>query len=166
MTTALLIDMSIAASVAILLYAAASDILVRSVPNRVSVAIAGIGLSIDLARGDAAAGLLVATLVLSATVLLWRLGLMGGADAKLIPAVTMLLPPGHVPDLLVCVAFSGGVLSALYLALRHLPILVRRRNPAALLRRFRIEQRRARRADALPYVVAICAGTVIALARG
>ena len=91
--------------------------------------------------------------------------MMGGADAKLIPAATMLLHPSHVPELLICMAFSGGLLSALYLALRHLPILVPRRSSVAVLRRFRIEQRRARRADALPYVVAICAGTVIALAR-
>ncbi|MGI4976303.1 MAG: A24 family peptidase [Janthinobacterium lividum] len=154
------------ASIAILLYAAASDILVRSVPNRVSVAIAGIGLSVDLARGDAMSGLIVATLVFASTVLLWRLGAMGGADAKLIPAVTMLLPPSHAPELLVCVAFSGGLLSAFYLALRHLPPLVQRRSSVAVLRRLRIEQSRARRADALPYVVAISAGTFIALAKG
>jgi len=162
----LLIDVAIAASVAILLYAAASDILVRSVPNRVSISIAGLGLFVDLARGDAASGMMIATLVFASTVLLWRLGVMGGADAKLIPAVTMLLPPGRVPELLVCVAFSGGLLSALYLALRHLPTLVQRRSPVAVLRRLRIEQRRACRADALPYVVAICAGTFIALAKG
>ena len=125
----------------------------------------GLGLSIDLIRGDAVAALVIATLVLAVTVLLWRLGMMGGADAKLTPAVTMLLPPGHVPELLICVAFSGGLLSAFYLALRCFPIPEQRRSPVALLRRFRIEQRRARRADALPYVVAICAGTLIALAR-
>lgn len=162
----LLIGIATAASIALLLYAAAKDILVRSVPNRVSLAIAGIGLSIDLARGDATSGLMVATLVFAATILLWRLGVMGGADAKLIPAVTMLLPPSHVPELLVCVAFSGGLLSALYLALRHLPVVVQRRSSPAVLRRLRIEQRRARKADALPYVVAICAGTFIALAKG
>ena len=165
MMTVLLIDISIAASVAVLLYAAASDILCRSVPNRVSVVLVGLGLSIDLARGDAVAALVVAMLVLAATVMLWKLGMMGGADAKLIPAVTMLLPPAHVPELLICVAFSGGLLSAFYLALRAVPIPEPSRSPVTLLRRFRIEQRRARRADALPYVVAICAGTLIALAR-
>lgn len=163
--TALLIDISIAASIAVLLYAAASDILYRSVPNRVSVALVILALSIDLARGGAVAALVVAMLVLAVTVVLWRLGMMGGADAKLIPAVTMLLPPGHVPELLICVAFSGGLLSAFYLALRSFPVSKLGRSPVALLRRFRIEQRRARRADALPYVVAICAGTLIALAR-
>ena len=165
MTTTLLIEILDAAAIGLLLYAAASDILLRSVPNRVSVAIACIGLSIHLACGGAVTCLLVAMLVLAVTVLLWKLGMMGGADAKLIPAVTMLLPSSHVPELLICVAFSGGVLSALYLALRHLPVLARRRS-VALLRRLRIEQRRARRADALPYVVAICAGTLIALAKG
>ena len=94
-----------------------------------------------------------------------KLGMIGGADAKLIPAATMLLPPAHVPELLICIAFSGGLLSAFYLTLRHLPVLVQQRTSATLLRRFRIEQRRSRRADALPYVVAICAGTFIALAR-
>ena len=162
---AVLIDISIAASVAVLLYAAASDILYRSVSNRVSVALVVLGLSIDLARGGAVAALVVAMLVLAVTVVLWRLGMMGGADAKLIPTVTMLLPPGHVPELLICVAFSGGLLSAFYLTLRSFPIQKWNRSPVALLRRFRIEQRRARRADALPYVVAICAGTLIALAR-
>ena len=166
MAITLSIDIAYAAAIAILLYAAASDILIRSVPNQVSVALVSIGLSIDLARGDAIAGLVVATLVFASTILLWKLGMTGGADAKLIPAATMLLPPSHVPELLICVAFSGGLLSVLYLALRHLPILVPRRSSAAVLRRFRIEQRRARRADALPYVVAICAGTLIALARG
>ena len=165
MTGTLLIDIFDAAAIGFLLYAAASDILFRSVPNRVSVAIACIGLSIHLACGGAVTCLLVATLVLAVTVLLWKLGMMGGADAKLIPAVTMLLPSSHVPELLICVAFSGGVLSAFYLALRHLPVLAQRRS-VALLRRLRIEQRRARRADALPYVVAICAGTLIALAKG
>jgi prepilin peptidase CpaA len=166
MTSTLLIEVFDAAAIGFLLYAAARDILLRSVPNRVSVAIACIGLSIHLACGGAVTCLLVATLVLAVTVLLWKLGMMGGADAKLIPAVTMLLPSSHVPELLICVAFSGGVLSAFYLALRHLPVLARRRNSVALLRRLRIEQRRARRADALPYVVAICAGTLIALAKG
>ena len=113
-----------------------------------------------------ATGLLGATLVLAVTMLFWRMGMMGGADAKLIPAVTTLLPSSHVPQLLICVAFSGGVLSAVYLTLRHLPTLELRRNSLALLRRLRIEQRRARRANALPYVVAICAGTLIALAKG
>lgn len=166
MVTILPVDIAIAASVAILLYAAASDILVRSVSNHVSVAIIGIGLSIGLTRGDAIAGLVIALFVLAATTLLWKLGMMGGADAKLIPSVTMLLPPGHVPQLLVCVAFSGGLLSVIYLVLRHVPLLGQHRSSVAVLRRFRIEQRRARRADALPYVVAICAGTLIALAKG
>jgi prepilin peptidase CpaA len=166
MTSMILIEIADVAAISILLYAAASDVLLRSVPNKLSVAIVCIGLSIHLARGDAATSLLAATLVLAATILLWKLGMMGGADAKLLPAVTMLLPPGHVPELLICVAFSGGVLSAFYLALRHLPILVQPRSSIAVLRRFRIEQRRARRADALPYVVAICAGTLIALAKG
>ena len=153
------------AAIAILLYASASDILIRSVPNWVSIALIVTGLSIDLARGGAIAGIMVAVLVFTSTVLLWKLGMMGGADAKLIPAATMLFPPDHVPELLICVAFSGGLLSAIYLTLRHCPILVPRRSSVAVLRRFRIEQRRARRADALPYVVAICAGTLIALAR-
>ena len=161
-----LFDISTNIAIIFLLYAAASDILIRSVPNRISVALAGIGLFTSLARDDAVAGLTVATLVFASTILLWKLGMMGGADAKLIPATTMLLPPSHVPELLICIAFSGGLLSVLYLALRHLPILVPRRSSVAVLRRLRIEQRRAHRADALPYVVAICAGTLIALARG
>ena len=166
MTTSLLISIATAAAVAVLLYAAATDILVRSVSNQISLAIVVIGASIDLARGDVIAGLVIALSVLAATTLFWKLGMMGGADAKLIPSVTMLLPPDHVPQLLVCVAFSGGLLSVIYLVLRHLPLLGQHQSPTAVLRRFRIEQRRARRADALPYVVAICAGTLIALAKG
>ena len=161
-----MIAIATAVSVAILVYAAASDILIRSVPNRISVALVGLGLSIDLARGDSVTGLVIATLVFTVTVLFWKFGMMGGADAKLIPSVTMLLPASHVPELLICIAFSGGLLSVFYLTLRHLPILVQHRSSVAMLRHFRIEQRRARRADALPYVVAICAGTLIALARG
>ena len=150
----------------ILLYAALSDLRSRTVANWVSAVLASIGLALHLAQGTLGASLLAASCVLALTLVLWAFRLMGGADAKLIPAVTTLLPLGHVPGLLLTVALSGGVLSAIYLVLRGLKLPAAGRGSSRLLRQLRREQRRSRQANALPYVVAVCAGTLIALARG
>lgn len=153
-----------AAAVLVLLHAAVSDLRTRMVSNRVPALLCAIGLAVHLARGDLHLSLLAAAAAFSLTLVLWLLRLMGGADAKLIPAATTLLPASHVPDLLLLIAISGGVLSLAYLVLRRLP-LSSRRPASTLLRYLRLEQRRTLRANALPYVVAVCAGTLIALAR-
>ena len=166
MTSPLVETWATAAAALVLLGAAVGDLRTRLVPNWVPALLGCVGLALHLARGDLRWSLLAAALVFAVTLGLWSLRLMGGADAKLIPAVTTLLPASHTLELLLFITLCGGVLSTAYLVLRCLPPLPARRRRPRLLRYLRLEQRRTREANALPYVVAVCAGTLIALAKG
>src|ERR1019366_6760784 len=75
----------ILASGAVLLLAAWHDVVSRTVPNWMSVAIACDRLPISLGLG-------LAIFVVAA--ICWRRGWMGGADVKLLGAIAIVLPPG------------------------------------------------------------------------
>lgn len=134
----------------------------RRIPNALAAALAVLGLCRHAFSGAGAVGLalLAAGGALAAGLLLWRRGLFGGGDVKLLAAVALLPPPSGVPALLLAVPLAGGALALGYLALRRLL-----RGPAGkargggLLRRLlRRERRRILRGGPLPYGVAIAAG--------
>ena len=84
------------ASGGVLLLAAWHDIVSRTVPNWMPMAIAGFGVA-AAAAGDRlliSAGLGVIIFVVAA--ICWRRGWMGGADVKLLGAIAIVLPPGVV----------------------------------------------------------------------
>lgn len=154
-------------SVAALLLAAAAlhDIAARTIPNRLALCVATIGLALRLQSGDLATGVAAATLVFAAGFLAWRLGALGGGDVKLLAAAALLPPPALVPDLLVAVALCGGLLALLVLALRRLvPRHAAGPRPRGLVARaLRAEAWRLRRRGPLPYAVAIAGGALLTL---
>lgn len=161
-------DIAALLALPLLLAAAAADVAWRRIPNGIAAALAAIGLLRHAGAGAGALGLalLVACGVLAAGMLLWRRGLIGGGDVKLLAAVALLLPPGAVPALLLAVPLAGGVLALGHLALGR---LLRGRPPAArgggrLRRILRREGRRIARGAPLPYGVAIAAGAIAVLA--
>lgn len=147
-----------AAAVLLLVHAALHDVAARTVPNRISAALAFVGVGLRLTLGDLALALLAAAAVFVAGFCLWLRGWLGGGDVKLLAALSLALPPGEVPALLALVAIAGGVLALLHLLLRPWarPAIGRpRRLPARVVR---AESWRIARCGPLPYAVAIAAG--------
>lgn len=154
----------------LLTWAALQDIVVRLIPNWLSVVIFGLGMVLRVVSGDWLWALGASALVFALCVLAWRWGLLGGGDVKLLAAVTPLVPPWDVPALIAAIALAGGLLAVLFILLRWLlpPPPVPNARPRQGLRRvWRVEARRIRRGGPLPYAVAIALGTAwIALGGG
>ncbi len=158
----------IAASAALLIAAAATDLAVRLVPNAVCALLAAAGLALRAGSGTLAAGALAAACVFALGFLCWRRGWMGGGDVKLLAAATLTVPPLAVAGWLAAVALAGGALAGLYLLLGALLPPVRsnpERNARGLIRILRRERRRIARRGPVPYAAAIAAGTVFVLIR-
>lgn len=140
-----------------LLSAAVTDSRRRIIPNRLVLLTAACGLAVGLLRSPRSMllsiGVALAMLLLLGVLAQRRL--IGGGDAKLIAAATLLVPPGEVAGLFLAIALCGGVLSGAYL-LAHL--FVRKRYPATLPLRAAVVRIAARRS--VPYAVAIFGGAV------
>ncbi len=156
---------ALACAAGFLLWAALHDVATRTIPDTVSVVLAGIGLGLRLADGDLQWALLAAGLVFGIAFLGWRFGLLGGGDVKLLGTVALLVPPAFVASQLLAIALAGGVVALAYLLLG--PLLRARPagpRPASLpARALRAEAWRIRRRGPLPYAVAIAAGTFVTL---
>ena len=160
-----------AAGVAVLLAAALHDLMSRTVPNRFALAVAAAGLVSQAAQlaagqGNPLVALPTGVAVFVGAALLWRRGLMGGADVKLLGASALLFPPFLVPSLLAAVAMAGGLLAFVYLVTRRR--LARpgpERPPGLLARVVRAERWRLRRGGPLPYAVAIAGGACFVLSN-
>ena len=148
-----------------LLFAAAHDVAVRTVPNAVSLVVAAAGLTLNAWDGQLAPALFGAVLVFAAAWYFWRRGWFGGGDVKLLTACALLVPPGSVPALILCTALAGGALALFYVSLaRVLPRDGTPRPTGLLPRVWRAERRRIRRGLSLPYSCAIAAGALLTLA--
>lgn len=161
-------EMVLLAMAAALLFAAAHDVAVRTVPNVVSLLVGVLGCGLNALDHDLPPALLAALLVFIACWYGWRRGWIGGGDVKLLTACVLLVPPAAVPELMLSIALAGGILALLYVSLARLtrlipsgaasPVVPR---GAGLLRRvWRAERRRIRRGLSLPYSCAIAAGTL------
>ncbi|MBV9783508.1 MAG: prepilin peptidase [Acidisphaera sp.] len=151
----------------LLVAATGLDVAARAIPNRVPAALAAVGLSLQIIRGNPLAALGAALAVFVAAAFCWRRGWMGGGDVKLLAAAALLVAPGLVPGLIAAVAFAGGGLALLYLSLgRLLPAPAPARPTRRLARVLRIEQRRIRRRLSLPYAAAIAVGALFTLLTG
>ncbi len=139
--------------------ASLSDIATRTVRNGLVLILALAGLAVAPLTGSLLGALLAASGVFVVAAICWRCGWLGGADAKLLGAATLAIPPGSVLTFMAAVAISGGLLALLYLV--ALPLAPSRNGPLPkgfLARVVRVEGRRIRRGGPLPYACAIAAG--------
>ena len=108
----------ILASAAVLLFAAWHDIVSRTVPNWMSIAIACCGVVAAFAdhRLAISAGLGFAVFCVAAAC--WRRGWMGGADVKLLGAIAIVLPPHMISLFAIAMSLAGAVHAVVYIAAR------------------------------------------------
>ena len=108
---------------AMLVVAATGDIRSRRIPNKLNLAIALLAVPFWVLSGyalwpDIATQLALGVGVFLLFALLFRLGMMGGGDVKLLAALALWLPLGALVKLLVIMALAGGVLT-LAMLIRH-----------------------------------------------
>lgn len=173
-------SMVLFAAATALLFAAAHDVAVRTVPNLVSLIVALSGLVLNTLDGRLLPALFCGGLVFAVAWYCWRRGWLGGGDVKLLSACVLLVPPGLVPELMLSTATAGGLLALVYLVLaRLLHAQVRQggvqplsagpgqlgsvRQQNMLRRVWRAERRRIHRGLSLPYSCAIAAGVLLTL---
>jgi prepilin peptidase CpaA len=156
---------------ALLLFVAVrTDFRARIIPNRVVALIAANGLLLGLMSRPERIwiSLLVALVLLIGLGFIAHFDLIGGGDAKLISAVTLLVPPESVASLLLAIALAGGVVSGAYLAVFY--ALPRARNKrkrgtagwySRLPQLLRHERMRVLRATSVPYGVAVLGGVSV-----
>ena len=157
----------LATAVLLLVAAATTDVSLRTVPNAVSAVLAIDGILVGVFAHALLPSLAAASCVFVPSVIFWRHGLMGGGDAKLLTAVSLLVPARLVPSLVLTIALAGGALALIYWSTRRVMTLRTDGRDKRLLRRIlRIECHRIRRGFSLPYAVAISSGTLFTLSHG
>jgi prepilin peptidase CpaA len=111
---------------ALMAYAAASDLLTMTIPNKVSLALvlcfavfaAGSGLPWQVVAMHAAAG----ALVLTVSFAMFACGWIGGGDAKLAAATALWLGFNTLMEYLLISTLAGGLLTLAILCLRGWPL--------------------------------------------
>ena len=106
-------------AVTILAIGAYGDVRFRRIPNALSLAVAALGISrLILAHNAVAAGYTVAAglLTFAVTFLLFWRDAIGGGDAKLIAAMTLLIGHQQLVDFLLLMSVSGGLLALVVIA--------------------------------------------------
>lgn len=106
----------LAALALLLVIAAAIDIRIRKIPNRLNLAIALGAPLFWLASGlplwpDAAIHLAVAAGVFGLLTLAFMIGMMGGGDVKMAAAITLWLAPSDTLRFLVFMSLAGGIVT-------------------------------------------------------
>jgi len=164
------------ASSVLLTVSAATDLKDRRIPNELVAAVAAIGLTQGvLARpGQVWLSLLVALIVFCGLGVLSHYRIIGGGDLKLISAVTLLVPPERVGQLLIEIALAGGVLSCVYFLARYAlksPSVASSgaaevaRAGAGFALAIKTERVRIAMGDPLPYALAVLGGVAIYVTR-
>lgn len=108
---------------ALLLWAAVGDVRTFTIPNELNAGIALLAPLFWWASGvplwpDAALALGAALLVFALLAGAFYIGMMGGGDVKMAPAVLLWFPAGRVLDFLLIMSLAGGAVTAWALA-RH-----------------------------------------------
>jgi prepilin peptidase CpaA len=111
-----------AISLIALLLSAANDLKERIIPNELVLVIALSALLLCLAMrpGQIGLSLVAGALVFLALGVLCHCEAIAGGDAKLMAAVTLLVPAGDIGELLLRIALAGGVLSCVYLGASYM----------------------------------------------
>ena len=101
------------AGVAGLVLAAATDLKARIIPNGLVLWVLGAGGAARVLADGVPAwiSIVVAFLVFTILAFLARREFLGGGDAKLIAASTLLVEPSKTPELVVAIILAGGVLA-------------------------------------------------------
>jgi prepilin peptidase CpaA len=148
----------------LLLLAAARDIMTRTVPNWMSMALAALGAAVAAANFHLLWGLGFGLTIFVVCVFCWQRGWMGGADVKLLGATAIAVAPADAETFILAVTLFGGLLAVGYLVGRYvLPRPAAQRPRTLLPRVLRVETRRIRNRGPLPYACAIAAGTMFVL---
>lgn len=111
---------------ALMAYAAASDLLTMTIPNRVSLALVA-GFAVMAGLGGMPLSLLymnvaAALCVLAITFGMFAAGWMGGGDAKLAAATTLWIGFSGLMEYALISAVAGGVLTVALLSARNHPL--------------------------------------------
>ena len=139
----------------LLIAGAVSDLVRYEIPNSLPVVILvgylGYAFASSASLSLIGANLAVGLAVLLVGAALFRFGLLGGGDIKLIAAATPWIGWSELPWFLLWVALWGGVLAAIVLAVRRLASGSSVSGPLWWRRLCSID-------NGIPYGVAICAG--------
>ena len=143
---------------AMMAFAASSDLLTMTIPNRVSLIMVGgflllavaTGMSLEQFALHTAAGLLVLCIAFG----FFALGWIGGGDAKLAAATALWFGFGHLMEYALYASIFGGVLTLALLQYRAFPM------PRILLGRTWAERLHQPK-GAVPYGIALAAAAMV-----
>ncbi|QPF84236.1 prepilin peptidase [Bradyrhizobium genosp. L] len=143
---------------ALMAFAAASDLLTMTIPNRVSLAlVAGFlvmapltGMGAHDMLSHAGAGALVLVLAFG----MFAMGWVGGGDAKVAAAAALWFGFAHLLDFLVVASLFGGALTVLLLQLRQWPL------PSRLLSQAWLARLHDKQTG-IPYGIALALGALL-----
>ncbi len=162
-------------SLAALLLSAATDVKERIIPNELVgvIALSGLLLCLTMRPGQIGISLVAAALVFLALGVLCHYQALAGGDAKLMAAVTFLVPPASIGELLIGIALAGGLLSCLYLLASYMVQNAYNAScdapPGAVVSNLaewaRVESIRIASRKQVPYAVAIFGGVTWYVAR-
>ncbi len=155
---------AIGAAFVLLLFASVHDVVARTVPNLMAIALAAASLLIGAMAGHMLSGVVAGTIIFLFAVFCWKRGWMGGGDVKLMGAAGFALTPAAVPLYLAAVSIAGGGIAMIYLFGRLFLKAPPSPRPGTFLSRVvRVERWRMSRGGPLPYACAIAAGTMFVL---
>ncbi len=155
---------AIGAAIVLLLFASVHDVVARTVPNLMAIALAAASLLIGGLAGHMLGGVVAGTIIFLFAVFCWKRGWMGGGDVKLLGAAGLALTPAAVPLYLAAVSIAGGGIAMIYLFGRLFLEAPASARPGSFVPRvLRVERWRMSRGGPLPYACAIAAGTMFVL---
>lgn len=158
--------MANAALATLLALTAWRDVITRTIPDRIIILVAVIGIAARSTAGWTPLLLSAATaaLVFVTLLVLAIRGWLGGGDVKLAAALAIGLSPAATWDFITATVFAGGILGLGYLVgPRFAPRLQPADADCPIARILVIEAWRLRRGGPLPYGVAIAAGGIFVL---
>lgn len=119
----------LAVAIGVLAVIAYHDVRTRRIPNALSLTIAALGLTRIAFAGDVVAGwytLAAATVTFAGTFAMFRCGVIGGGDAKMIPATALLIGYRDLLDFLFLMSLCGGALALATIAMENLEWALKR----------------------------------------
>ena len=141
-------------------YAASSDLLTMTIPNRVSLVLVIAFIGFAAASGFTMADLILHVgaggLVLLVTFTLFALGYIGGGDAKLASVTALWLGFDHLLDYLLLASIAGGGLTLLLLMSRGYPL-------PPFLGRLPFALKLHDRKTGVPYGIALAAAALVVM---
>jgi prepilin peptidase CpaA len=150
-----------------LIASARIDFRARIIPNGAVLFIAACGIALGLVTrpGSVWVSLLVSVVLFCGLWILANYDFLGGGDAKLVAAVTLLVPPDRIGMLLIEIALAGGMVSGAYLAAARIRRRVRNTVPIPAAcrsgrrnRLLRSECARITYESSVPYALAVLGG--------